>query len=54
METEFSWLYKTWLFMVFDKNKIKHKFDQSYGKFHFYDHGFCTPNYIDGVLKTLN
>jgi GT2 family glycosyltransferase len=37
------------LFMAFDKNKIKHKFDQSYGKFHFYDHGFCIPNYIDGV-----
>lgn len=37
------------LFISFDKTKIKHKFDQSYGKFHFYDHGFAVPNYIDGV-----
>ena len=37
------------LFIAFDKTKIKHKFDESYGKFHFYDHGFCVPNYIDGV-----
>jgi len=37
------------LFLSFDKTKIKHKFDESYGKFHFYDHGFCVPNYLDGV-----
>jgi GT2 family glycosyltransferase len=37
------------LFISFDKTKIKHSFDESYGKFHFYDHGFCIPNYIDGV-----
>ena len=37
------------LFMAFDKNKIKHKFDESFGKFHFYDHGFCVPNYLDDV-----
>jgi GT2 family glycosyltransferase len=37
------------LFISFDKTKIKHKFDESYGKFHFYDHGFCVPNFIDGV-----
>ncbi len=37
------------LFIAFDKNKIKHQFDESYGKFHFYDHGFCVPNYLDGV-----
>jgi len=37
------------LFMSFDKTKIKHKFDETIGKFHFYDHGFCVPNYIDGV-----
>lgn len=37
------------LFIAFDKTKIKHKFDESYGKFHFYDHGFCVPNYLDGV-----
>ena len=37
------------LFITFDKTKIKHKFDESYGKFHFYDHGFSVPNYLDGV-----
>jgi len=37
------------LFMSFDKTKIKHKFDETIGRFHFYDHGFCVPNYIDGV-----
>jgi len=37
------------LFIAFQKNKIKHKFDESYGKFHFYDHGFCLPNFLDGV-----
>jgi GT2 family glycosyltransferase len=37
------------LFISFDKTKIKHTFDESYGKFHFYDHGFCIPNYLDDV-----
>jgi GT2 family glycosyltransferase len=37
------------LFISFDKTKVKHTFDESYGKFHFYDHGFCIPNYLDGV-----
>lgn len=37
------------LFISFDKTKIKHKFDESYGRFHFYDHGFAVPNYLDGV-----
>jgi GT2 family glycosyltransferase len=37
------------LFISFDKTKIKHKFDESYGKFHFYDHGFCLPNFIEGI-----
>ncbi len=37
------------LFISFNKNKIKHQFDESIGKFHFYDHGFCIPNHIDGV-----
>jgi GT2 family glycosyltransferase len=37
------------LFISFDKTKIKHQFDESFGKFHFYDHGFCTPNHLDGV-----
>jgi GT2 family glycosyltransferase len=37
------------LFISFNKQKIKHLFDESYGKFHFYDHGFCVPNYLDNV-----
>lgn len=37
------------LFISFDKTKIKHKFDESFGGFHFYDHSFCLPNYLDGI-----
>ena len=37
------------LFISFNKTKIKHKFDETIGKFHFYDHGFTIPNYLDGV-----
>ena len=37
------------LFLSFDKTKIKHAFDETIGKFHFYDHLFCVPNYLDGV-----
>lgn len=37
------------LFIAFDKTKIKHTFDESIGKFHFYDHPFCLSNYFDGV-----
>jgi glycosyltransferase involved in cell wall biosynthesis len=37
------------LFISFDKTKIKHHFDETIGKFHFYDHGFCIPNYLDNV-----
>ena len=37
------------LFISFNKNKIKHKFDETIGRFHFYDHCFCVPNYLDGV-----
>ena len=37
------------LFISFDKTKIKHQFDETIGKFHFYDHLFCVPNYLDGV-----
>lgn len=37
------------LFISFNKTKIKHQFDESFGRFHFYDHGFCIPNYLDGV-----
>ena len=31
------------LFISFDKTKIKHVFDETIGKFHFYDHLFCLP-----------
>jgi GT2 family glycosyltransferase len=37
------------LFISFDKNKIKYTFDESIGRFHFYDHTFCLKNYIEGV-----
>jgi GT2 family glycosyltransferase len=37
------------LFISFDKTKIKHTFDETIGKFHFYDHLFCVPNFIDSV-----
>jgi GT2 family glycosyltransferase len=37
------------LFISFDKTKIKHTFDETIGKFHFYDHLFCLPNYLDGI-----
>ena len=37
------------LFISFNKTKIKHQFDETIGKFHFYDHLFCVPNYLDGV-----
>jgi GT2 family glycosyltransferase len=35
--------------MSFNKTKINYRFDESFGKFHFYDHGFCLPNYISEV-----
>jgi GT2 family glycosyltransferase len=37
------------LFISFNKQKIKHTFDETIGKFHFYDHLFCVPNYLDSV-----
>ena len=37
------------LFISFDKTKIKHTFDESIGKFHYYDHPFCLSNYTAGV-----
>lgn len=37
------------LFISFDKTRIKHVFDENMGGFHFYDHGFCIPNFLDGV-----
>ncbi len=37
------------VFIAVNPDKIKHPFDSKYGKFHFYDVGFCVPNYLDGV-----
>jgi GT2 family glycosyltransferase len=37
------------LFISFNKTKCNHTFDESIGKFHFYDHSFCVPNYLSGV-----
>lgn len=37
------------LFISFDKTKIKYRFDEEIEGFHFYDHGFCIPNFLDGV-----
>jgi len=37
------------LFIAIDKRKIKHKFDESFTGFHFYDLGFCLPNFLDDV-----
>jgi GT2 family glycosyltransferase len=37
------------LFISFDKTKIKNTFDETIGKFHFYDHPFALSNYLDGV-----
>jgi len=37
------------LFIALDKKKIKHNFDETIKGFHFYDLGFCVPNYLDGV-----
>lgn len=37
------------LFISFNKTKIKHIFDETIGRFHFYDHSFCLPNYLSGV-----
>lgn len=37
------------LFIALDKNRIKHKFDESVLGFHFYDLNFCYPNFLDDV-----
>jgi len=37
------------LFISFNKLKVNHQFDETIGKFHFYDHLFCIPSYLDGV-----
>ena len=37
------------LFIAIHKKRIDHNFDESINGFHFYDLGFCIPNYLDGV-----
>jgi len=37
------------LFMAVDCTNIMHLFDENFKGFHFYDLGFCFPNYLDGV-----
>lgn len=37
------------LFISFDKTKINYRFDETIGRFHFYDHLFCIPNYLEGI-----
>lgn len=38
------------LFFAIDKTKIKNKFDEDFGGFHFYDLGFSLPNALNHVL----
>jgi glycosyltransferase involved in cell wall biosynthesis len=37
------------LFMMIHKNRIKHKFNEQFEGFHFYDLPICLDNYLDGV-----
>lgn len=37
------------LFIAIDKTKIKHRFDEDFKGFHFYDLSFCFPNHLSGV-----
>lgn len=37
------------VFMAIYKSDIVHRFDETIDGFHFYDLGFCLPNYLDGV-----
>ena len=45
------------LFMAFDPNKIKCKFNENYGKFHYYDQAFALDNYLAlcniGVITSI-
>lgn len=37
------------LFIALNKKRIKHKFNEEFKGFHFYDVSFCLENYIQGV-----
>lgn len=37
------------LFMMIHKSRIKHKFNEQFEGFHFYDLPICLENYLDGV-----
>ena len=37
------------LFIALNKKLIKHNFDETIEGFHFYDLGFCVPNFLDNV-----
>lgn len=37
------------LFMMIHKDRIKHKFNEEFRGFHFYDLPICIENYMDGV-----
>jgi hypothetical protein len=37
------------LFIALNKKNIKYRFDESINGFHFYDLGFCLPNYLEKV-----
>ena len=37
------------LFMMIHKNRIKHKFNEQFEGFHFYDLPICLENYLEGV-----
>jgi hypothetical protein len=37
------------LFIMVHKNRIKHKFNEQFEGFHFYDLPICVENYLDGV-----
>ena len=37
------------LFFMVHKQRIKHRFNEEFKGFHFYDISFCVPNFMDGI-----